>query len=385
MLAWLNKTAAVRKLLTVWGIAALLVIVLPQGAMAHMSTVGYSDIQVADHAIDYKLYLDPAEVAQWVDSHSDGVFVLGGGSESKASGEKVGWTEKDLLPMVTRYLEVRNNGKTGTPKLTDISLQKRQGTSYLYMNLHYAFNDPVDTYTIRYNFFFDDLDPQHQNFATLHAGDAKTDIIFKAGNRTAEDRAAATAGHQVTTNLTVPAWVMTFTAYVRLGIEHIWTGYDHLLFIAALILLRQPMRNYVKIITAFTIGHSVTIAVAALDLVSIPPRIVEPLIALSIVYVAVENLWNKQLQWRWAVAFGFGLIHGFGFAQVLQGSLGDRYLLSLFSFNLGVELGQLTVLAVLLPLLILASRAARYRTAAYAVSGLIAAVGLVWFVERTVL
>lgn len=381
---WLKKHAG--KLMTGLLLSGAVSAMNPPATEAHLATLGYSDINIQNDTIQYGLYLDPREIAQWSDIRYEGVYVIGGAeSEAPSAGEQPGWSEEELAQLVSENLEVKSGGEAAVPAISDISMKEKAGAPYVYMNLKYSFPAPVESYSIDYRFFFDDLDPQHQNFATISAGENGIDTVFNADNRVSSDLVSALANGRATTSLQIPGWLAAMGDYILLGMEHIWTGYDHLLFVAALVLLKQSMKNYLKIVTAFTLGHSVTIALAALDVFSLPAAIVEPLIALSIVYVAVENIWLKRLEWRWAVALAFGLMHGFGFAQVLQGALGERYLLSLFSFNLGVEIGQIAVLAVLLPLLLLAGRMKWYRSAAFAVSGLIALTGTYWFVERVFL
>lgn len=371
------------RFLSVMVISMILFYGVPLGVKAHMSTVGYSDIAIEDKTIHYRLYLDPVEVAQWVDSQSSGVFVIGEPTKDKAPQPEVKWTDKDLLPLIQSFLSVSNNGKTVDPSIQGISIEKRDQESYVLINIHYVFPQLVDSYEIKYHFFFDQFDELHQNFSTINIGDTQVEKVFNKNNRLISGKVESMSSGTITTEVSIPGWLNTMYEYVHLGLEHIWTGYDHLVFVAALVLLRQSIVSYIKILTAFTIGHSITIAIAALGIISIPASIVEPLIALSIVYVAVENIWLKKLQWRWLLALGFGLIHGFGFAQVLQGSLGEQYILSLFSFNLGVEIGQIAVLAVLLPILILVSRWKWYLQAAYSLSAAIGVVGLYWLIERT--
>lgn len=150
----------------------------------------------------------------------------------------------------------------------------------------------------------------------------------------------------------------SFSEFFWLGVEHILVGIDHLLFLAALLIGVRRVRTMVTIITCFTLGHSVTLAIASLNLASISPRIIEPLIALSIMVVCVMNLVRREAEGdRPWLAGGFGLIHGFGFASVLQatglGASDAQFLMPLFSFNLGVEAGQFAVAAVFLPVLFL--------------------------------
>jgi len=176
-------------------------------------------------------------------------------------------------------------------------------------------------------------------------------------------------------------------AYLRLGVEHLLTGWDHLAFVLGLVLLVAGRRRLVATITAFTLGHSITLSLAALNIVTPPARVIEPAIALSIVFVGTDNLLRgsgRDLR-AWA-ALAFGLIHGFGFANVLRefGLPGEALGWSLFSFNVGVEIGQLAivvVVATLLELLRRRSHALGHRVA-YAGSVLVIAAGTYWFVQR---
>ena len=183
----------------------------------------------------------------------------------------------------------------------------------------------------------------------------------------------------------------TFIGFLRLGLEHIWTGYDHLLFLLALLIVCRSYRSTLGVVTFFTLAHSLTLALATLDLVSIPPRFVEAAIAGSIVFVAAENLLRRgqEPRGRWALTFGFGLIHGFGFASVLRdlgvGGGNQAVALPLFSFNLGVELGQIAVAAVALPLLLLLRRRDGFVAKGVPIiSGVVFVAGLVWLVQRTI-
>jgi hydrogenase/urease accessory protein HupE len=176
-----------------------------------------------------------------------------------------------------------------------------------------------------------------------------------------------------------------FGQLVRLGIEHILTGWDHLLFLFGMVLVASRLRAVLKVVTAFTLAHSLTLAAAALGLLAPSPRVIEPLIALSIAYVGIENLVVKNLEGRWKVAFFFGLLHGFGFAGGLLdiGASPAQLPTALLGFNLGVELGQLGVLAVLLPLLARLRRVeARWLTSKRLLSGLVVVPGLAAFVLR---
>lgn len=173
--------------------------------------------------------------------------------------------------------------------------------------------------------------------------------------------------------------------FVALGLEHVVTGWDHLLFLFALVLVPTRLRALALLVTAFTIAHSTTLALATLSVWTPSPRIVEPLIALSIAYVGVESLYVREGSSRWRVTFPFGLVHGFGFAGALRelALAPDAVPRALLGFNVGVELGQLAVLAAALPLVMLLRRSTWFATRGVRLlAGAIAVVGLVACVYR---
>ncbi|MCU0863707.1 MAG: HupE/UreJ family protein [Planctomycetes bacterium] len=170
-----------------------------------------------------------------------------------------------------------------------------------------------------------------------------------------------------------------------LGVEHILIGFDHLAFLLALLIAGTGWRRVVATITAFTVAHSITLLAAALGLVTLPGLLVEASIAGSIVVVAIANLWQRgRAAHRWPLAFGFGLVHGFGFAGVLAELEigGPDMLLPLLTFNLGVETGQLAFAAVVVPLLAVATRHRSGRTISTVLSVLTGLAGLGWLLQR---
>lgn len=188
-----------------------------------------------------------------------------------------------------------------------------------------------------------------------------------------------------------PAWYQAAMRFVSLGVEHILTGYDHLLFIFCLVIPVRRWRVLAAIVTAFTAAHSITLVASAYGFApsgSWFPPLVESLIAISIVYMALENILGRaeRLNNRWMLAFGFGLVHGFGFSFALRESLqfaGSHLITSLAAFNIGVELGQLFVLAIALPLLLFVIRKSSSERAVVVVaSALVAHSGWHWMTER---
>jgi hydrogenase/urease accessory protein HupE len=193
-----------------------------------------------------------------------------------------------------------------------------------------------------------------------------------------------------------PSLLETVGRYVEAGVEHIFLGYDHIAFLIAVVLWARRLWPVIKIVTAFTLAHSITLSLAALEIVVIPSAIVEPAIAASIVFVAVENFFSRDVDRRWRDTFGFGLIHGFGFASALQefGLPRGQLVPALASFNLGVELGQVAIVSLVVPALILLDRLvaaargvrpARAAALVYPLSGAIAVIAGYWVMARTFL
>jgi hydrogenase/urease accessory protein HupE len=176
-------------------------------------------------------------------------------------------------------------------------------------------------------------------------------------------------------------------SFFFLGVEHIVTGYDHLLFLLVLILCGGNLIQLLKIITAFTLAHSITLAAAALNLITLPTVLVEAVIALSIAYVAFENLYPRfAISRRWTISFVFGLMHGFGFSSVLReiGLPQDNLIWSLLNFNLGVEAGQLAAVVLVLPALFWLRKTAWETKVVRVVSAVVMGVGIALFIERIV-
>jgi hydrogenase/urease accessory protein HupE len=170
-----------------------------------------------------------------------------------------------------------------------------------------------------------------------------------------------------------------------MGIEHILTGYDHLVFLFGLVLLRARVKELLAVVTAFTVAHSITLAIATLGFFTPSPKFVEPAIALSIAYVGIENFFVKDASKRWRITFPFGLIHGFGFA----GALAEINLpraqvpVALVTFNLGVEAGQLFAMSLVVPMVMLIRQKEWFEPKGVRVlSGAVALAGGIWFVMR---
>ena len=232
---------------------------------------------------------------------------------------------------------------------------------------------------------FSHLPANHLQFLAVHDVEGKmlgnqmlnsTENSFTFSLPTGE--AAATAGEPR---------VSTFGGFLRLGVKHIWTGYDHLLFLFALLLVCDSFKAAVQVVTFFTIAHSITLAFATLNLVWVSSRVVEPAIAASIVYVGLENIIRSEgPKGRWLITFLFGLIHGLGFASVLREmgvSSSTGVAVPLVSFNLGVEAGQIVIACALLPLIWRLRKSDLFlKRGVPLCSAIVAALGSYWLVQR---
>ena len=260
--------------------------------------------------------------------------------------------------------------------------------AYTVMPLRFACPKAPSELTIQYTLFAD-IDPQHRGLLNLTVNGATRTAIFGPQEARQSFKLSETS-----------RWKQLLD-YGREGVWHIWIGFDHILFLLSLLLpavgvwvacrwrpvetFGQAFWDVLRIVTAFTVAHSITLSLATLGLVSLPSRLVESAIAASVVLAALNNVWPVFHGRRWIVAFAFGLIHGFGFASVLidlglpQGALA----LALLGFNLGVECGQLAIVAAFLPLAFMLRRSWFYRRAVLlGGSLLIAAVAATWLIER---
>ncbi|MFN0315078.1 MAG: HupE/UreJ family protein [Burkholderiales bacterium] len=234
---------------------------------------------------------------------------------------------------------------------------------------------PVDFETT----LFQEIDPAARHMVTA-SGDARAFALLGASNTT------------VRLARTEPALGEVLWRYFLAGVEHIAIGYDHIAFLIAVILWGRKFWPLAAVVTAFTVAHSITLSLAVLGVVQPPSQLVETMIALSIVYVAAENFFVRDIGRRWIVTFLFGLIHGFGFASVLReyGIPQERIGWALASFNVGVEAGQLVIVALAFAAIFLTGRvwkdaaldSVHRKRFVWSVSAIILALGIYWAVDR---
>lgn len=294
-------------------------------------------------------------------------------------------TAKVIQPYIDEKLSVSINGRAYPEQVVKIT---REGTLWeIWLKISdLDFNWQDNEVKIGYHLLLDETNNQHVSIGYVYYTDADDDSVQAVFDKTQPSLQYIFDSDHTEWEFTdkSASFLSDIATFIVLGIKHILTGYDHIAFLLALIVIGLSVREALKIITAFTIAHSITLLLAAMNIVNLNSRFVESVIALSICYIAVENLVSKQINYRWLVTFLFGLVHGFGFASVLQEYVADKSNLvrSVVSFNVGVEVGQLSILLVTLPLLYLLRKKVSSRTVTLVASAAIFIVGLAWFIDR---
>jgi hydrogenase/urease accessory protein HupE len=266
------------------------------------------------------------------------------------------------------------DGKDAAPSAVAVALDEGDA-----LHFDLEFHAPYGSKLIFRSLLIEKLPRGHRQFLSLLDADGNTQAqrMLDAGANSYECDAA------------LPISRSRSFAFLLLGVEHILLGFDHLAFLFALLIAGSRLREAVKIITSFTVAHSITLGLATMEVVNISPGVVEPLIAVSIIYVGLENVFRREIKRRWLLTFAFGLVHGFGFASALRElgvGTGLRAVAPLFSFNLGVELGQIAIAALVLPLIWKLRQHPRFVIRLVpACSIMVALAGGYWLIERTIL
>ncbi len=294
------------------------------------------------------------------------------------AGEEAGRpTDEALRTLAGRALTFH----AGEPALQPFSVDaRREGENNVEFRYQFRRPDGVVSYSLESR-LLPELSFGHRQALVVVEGDGRETFRSLLSGRDARFAFVPAAGSSATTE--------GFWGFFRLGLHHIITGYDHLLFLFGLLLVCHRMRSALLLITAFTVAHSLTLALSVFGLVDLPGRLVEAVIAASILYVGLENLIRRGAESRWRVllCFSFGLVHGLGFAGVLHemgiAQTGAAAAVPLLAFNAGVEAGQLGIAALLLPLLwALRRRPAFLRMGVPVLSLLVAGAGAWWLLER---
>lgn len=361
--------------------AVALVMTLLSPAAAHKSSDSYLSVRVQGERIigQWDIALRDLDYAIGLDTDNDGLVTAGEWRAHQAA----------IADYTLSRLKIAADGAACATQATEHLIDQHSDGAYEVLRFAAVCPAVPRRLEIGYDFLFD-LDPQHRGLLRVEEQGATHTAIFSP-----EQKTWRLEGH-------ASDWRRQIGDYLREGMWHIWTGYDHMLFLTALllpaVLVRRSgrweavatfgaaWRDVLKIVTAFTLAHSVTLSLAVLGYIALPSRLVESAIALSVVAAALNNVFPLVEKRLWLVAFGFGLVHGLGFANVLAelGLPRDALALSLVSFNLGVEAGQLAVVAALLPLAYLWRRSRAYSSLVLgAGSSCIVAIASLWLIERS--
>ncbi len=343
--------------------AALLAAVAFGGrpARAHPMNVAYADVAVRGGQVDVSLSVNLFEL--------DLLLSLDGDRDGAVTPAEIAAARPRIADYLARRVSLSQAGAALPAETTGMRLARAtDGRPVLEADLRFRGAEPLADLAMRCQPLVD-LGPDHRTLARIARNGAVAEFVFERG-AAYRFPDPSVGGH--------------FLQFLKLGVVHIFTGADHVLFLLGLLLVGGTLLEVLKIVTSFTAAHSLTLSLAALGAVNLPPRLVEAAIAASIVYVALENLLRRKLDRRWLVSLGFGLVHGFGFANVLAEMHLPRagLVASLFAFNAGVEIGQIGIVAAILPLLAVLRRRAAYRPVVASASALILVMGLFWLSQR---
>jgi hypothetical protein len=360
---------------------ALLAALAAAPAGAHIASSGFvvANVQGQEVTGSVELAVRDVELAIGVDADHDGKVTWG---ELRASEPALGaYLQQHLTLSAPASCAVRYGA---------IQVNDRVDGAYAWLPFTAHCPEAVRQLAIHYQ-VLDGVDPSHRGLLTLTAGSlVQTGVL---GGRSVQSAFSVYA----------PSKSRAFVEYLQAGIWHIWSGIDHLLFLLSLLLpavlirtrkhwepvpqARPALISILKVVTAFTLAHSLTLSLAALDVVRLPSRLTESVIAASIIIAALNNIFPVVTDGRARIAFAFGLLHGFGFASVLadMGLPHGARLISLVAFNLGIETGQLAVVLAVMPVVYALRAGQFYRRAVMPWgSAVIALIALFWFVQRAV-
>jgi hypothetical protein len=361
-------------------LVAIASLLIASPALAHKPSDSYLSLAVRGAAVSgqWDIALRDLDFAIALDANGDAEITWG----------EVRARHADIAAYAMARLALSMEGSACPARVTEHLIDDHTDGAYAVLRFQAECPKASDVLQVRYGLFFD-IDPQHKGLLRLEYQGASVAAIFSPDK----------AGQSF--SLVKPSKLTQFIDYLVEGVWHIWIGFDHILFLLALLLpavalrsrhawqpveaFRPAFMNVFKIVTAFTVAHSITLSLATLGVVDLPSRLVESVIAASVVIVALNNVFPLFSERRWVMAFAFGLVHGFGFASVLAdlGLPSNALVLALVGFNLGVEAGQLAIVSAFLPIAFALRRTPFYgRFILLGGSLLIALVASAWFVER---
>lgn len=355
-----------------WACTAALLLVFPSCASPHAGNVSYSNILVQDAGVHQRLQMLVREVTLAVplDANQDG----------RVDPAELQAARGRLDEYLRQKVEVFSGGVSLPLRVESLEIREAQVVDsdplpFLFADLVFESPQPLTELRIRCH-LLDNVDPQHTNFAKITLHGETRPFVFMGNNAFAPGTRGTAAGQRA-------PWRILWN-FGRLGIEHIFTGYDHMMFLIGLLLVAVRVKETVKVVSAFTLAHSIALTLAVFRVVQMPSRLVECAIAVSIMYVACENFFSWFALRRWMISFGFGLVHGLAFASALEVLHLPRLQQAgaLFSFNLGIEIAQVSIVVLVLPIVAAIAKATWHRRAVQGFSLLLFCCGTLWLIQR---
>jgi len=362
-------------------VAALLVFASPS-AFGHKPSDSYLTV-TTDHSTQLQIRWDIAlrdlELPLHLDANGDGVITWG----------ELHMRKNDVEAYAGAHLAVQSDGKDcSLDPQSNLLVDDHTDGTYAVLELRAQCPAVPTSLRIDYSLFFD-IDPTHRGLLRIDNGGSQQTAVLSPDNASQ------------TFALSAPSRWRTFSQFLVNGVEHIWVGYDHILFLISLLLpsvlvrrgrewlpvprLRDALLGVLAVVTAFTVSHSITLTLAAIGIIGLPSRLVESGIALSVLLAALNTVFPLVSRSVWLLAFGFGFVHGLGFANVLAdlGLPSGALALALASFNIGVEIGQLSIVLLVVPVIYLL-RTRRFYRPWILVGGscVIASIATAWLISR---
>jgi hydrogenase/urease accessory protein HupE len=368
-------------------VIGILFSIYPKESMAHAYSSSYTEINFTDESTELTFSIDTLsiiELLEDIDQNNNGIL-----EKSELDEEELHIEE---LIHTSIVLDKGTEQQEGEWK--GMEIEKKDNKEYVTFTFEYPAYFPGDTISLSDGFYYRTEDTNYINLLVANNRGETSQGILQGENRTWTillteiQQEQGTGDTDDTEQPDQPTKMETsqksWYSFFNLGMLHILTGYDHLLFLFALLLRKQTFKQYIAIITSFTIAHSITISLAVLGIVELPSRFIEATIAFSICYVAAENLFRREIRYRWGLTFLFGLIHGLGFANILKemNIPSSQLVSSLLSFNIGIEVVQLLLVLLVLPLLIFIQKLPHYKRIVQVGSIIVILLGGFWLIER---
>jgi hydrogenase/urease accessory protein HupE/ABC-type uncharacterized transport system substrate-binding protein len=367
-------------------------LLFPTFAHAHAYSASYTNFQMSQEKTEMVFSIDTLSIIELVEG-------IDKNKNNEVEKSEVENQTEELEELIHHHLSLDSNNITQEPTVEKMELEKKEDKNFLTFHVRFPAFSPGDTVSFNDGLYVNDPNTNYVDFISFEYAGTTGTAVLQGKERTwtillTEDQQEQSTGDSTEQNeteqtepnpsSTVESTTSSWFSFFKLGMLHILTGYDHLLFLLALLLRKQNFKQYAAIITSFTIAHSITISLAVLGIITLPSRFVEAVIAFSIVYVALENIFRKEIRHRWGLTFLFGLIHGLGFANILKemNIPKSNLAIALVNFNIGIEVVQLALVLLVLPILNYIFKLKSSGTIIKIGSIIVAALGAFWLIER---